>query len=231
MLATDEGEYSLVRITSSGTTYTTANVYIQVIEIPIEPPTTLLVSIVFVVVLVFVVTAIVIIVIICVLTCLKKRKRKYSNISERKQQKQSISNVPSSKPHYDDVQLSHINPRDKEYTELSSNPDYMTIDDTTMIPLDTDTERREYANLSDEPTSIVLQSKQTIKSQNKEYIPLSDIEYTPMSDRHISPESIPVNEFAARYQQYVDSGIMKGSLFWMQYDILIEKSPRNVYCV
>ena len=229
MLATNEGEYSLVRVTSSGTTYTTANVYIKVIEIPIEPPITLLVSVIFVVVLVFVVIAIVIIVIICVFICVKKRKRNYTNISERKQRKQhSTSNVQSSKPHYDDVQLSHINPRDKEYTELSSHPDYMTIDDTTMIPLDTDTERREYANLSDEPTSIVPQSKQTIKSRNKEYIPLSDIEYTPMSAIRISPEAIPVNEFAIKYQQYVDSGIMQGSIFWMEYDILNEECEKNV---
>ena len=133
-----------------------------------------------------------------------------------------------SKAHYDNVQLSRINPRDKEYTELSSNPDYMTIDETTMIPLDTDMERREYANLSDEPTSIVPQSKQTIKSQNKEYIPLSDIEYTPMSAIRISPEAIPVNEFATKYQMYVDSGIMQGSIFWMEYDILNEECEKNV---
>ena len=133
-----------------------------------------------------------------------------------------------SKAHYDDVQLSRINPRDKEYTELSSNPDYMTIDETTMIPLDTDTERSEYANLSDKPTSIVPQSKQTIKSQKKIYIPLSDIEYTPMSAIRISPEAIPVNEFAIKYQQYVDSGIMQGSLFWMEYDILNEECEKSV---
>ena len=104
----------------------------------------------------------------------------------------------------------------------------MTIDETTMIPLDTDMERREYANLSDEPTCIVPQSKQTIKSQNKEYIPLSVIEYTPMSAIRISPEAIPVNEFAAEYQQYVDSGVMNGSLFWMEYDILNGECQRNV---
>ena len=232
LLATHEGEYSLVRVTSSGTTYTTANVYIQVIQIPVEPPISLLVPIIIVVVSALIVVAILITVIICVVVCVKKRKRKYSNITEDKQQQQqqdqSTSKVPSSKVHYDDVKLSRINPRDKEYAELPSNPDYMTIDETTMIPLDTDMERREYANLSDKLTGIVPHNKQTTKSQNKEYNPLSDLEYTPMSALRISPESIPVNEFAAKYQQYIDSGIMEGSLFWTEFDILNEQCQKNV---
>ena len=229
LLATNEGEYSLVRVTSSGTTYTTANVYLQLIEIPIDS-ISLLPFIIFVVVVAIVVITVLVIVSICVIICIKKRKRRYSNTTQGKQHQEqhSTSKLSRSKLHSDDIKLSHINPRDKEYSELPSNPDYMTIDETTMIPLDADTERIEYANLSNKPTTIVPQLKQTIKSQNKEYIPLSDIEYTPMSAVRVSPESIPVHEFAARYQQYVDSGVMKGSLFWMEYDILNEECQKNV---
>ena len=223
-----EGEYSLIRVTSSGTTYTTANVYLQVIEIPIDS-ISLLPFIIFVVVVAIVVITVLVIVSICVIICVKKRKRRYSNTTQGKQQQEhSTSKLSRSKLHSDDIKLSRINPRDKEYSELPSNPDYMTIDETTMMPLDTDTERIEYANLSNKPTAIMPQPKQTIKSQNKEYIPLSDIEYTPMSVVRVSPESILVHEFAARYQQYVDSGVMRGSLFWMEYDILDEECQKNV---
>ena len=99
-----EGEYSLVRVTSSGITYTTANVYVQVIEIAIESTMSLLPFIIFVLVLAIVVIAVVIIVSICVVICVKKRKWKCSDISQGKQQqKHSTSKPPGSKLHSDDV--------------------------------------------------------------------------------------------------------------------------------
>ena len=152
LLATNEGEYSLVRVTSSGTTYTTANVYLQLIEIPIDS-ISLLPFIIFVVVVAIVVITVLVIVSICVIICIKKRKRRYRQIQLKVN---NIKNntllvnfhvrscIPMTSSYL--ISIREI----KNYSELPSNPDYMTIDETTMIPLDADTGKLiEYAvNLS-----------------------------------------------------------------------------------
>ena len=129
--------------------------------------------------------------------------------------------------------LSELHSSSKEYIDLpaNSNPQYMTIDETSMIPLESENEQkhREYANLKNE--SAYINPNEEINERdmkadielnpivpNEGYVPMSSVKE---KNKFVS-KFIPTKEFAAIYKQYVTSGIEKDSIFSLEFEKLNE---------
>ena len=123
--------FSLVRVTTDGVSYTTAHVHIRAHVVTQSPSnSTLVTGVIIALVLVITLVAIIIIIIpLCIFFYRKKRKTtKHPEPSvDDKPKSHSYENIPQPNPS-----------TTKEYITLpyTPNPDYMTIDETTMIPLE-----------------------------------------------------------------------------------------------
>ena len=134
---------------------------------------------------------------------------------------------------------SELHSPSKEYIELpaNSNAQYMTIDETSMIPLESMDEHKllKYENVPNKSayTNHYEQISETSMNSNVESKPTVTYErYVPMSPmkekKKFIPKYIPSKEFPATYQQYVASGIQKNSLFSVEFTNLIEDPMINV---
>ena len=189
----------------------------------------LVVIVAIVLVLIIVVTTIAVLVPLFIYFYMKNRKR-------NKHAKRSVL-TKDGFPGYEN--LSELHSPSKEYIDppANSNPQYMTIDDTSMIPLESENEQkhREYANITNEFT--YANSYEQINEINmKTDIELNPIfpyeRYVPMSsvkeEKKFVSKSILTKEFPATYQQYVASGIDKDSLFSLEFSTLDELARINI---
>ena len=229
--------FSLLRMTSNDISYTTAHVHIYApiattTQFPSTQPqsSSILVAVVIIVlILIISLTAIAVLIPIFIYFYMKKRKT-------NKRPKPSFL-TKDGYPGYEN--LSELHSPSKEHIDLpaNSNPQYMTIDETSMIPLESENEQkhREYANLKNE--SVYTNTYEQINERNME----TDIElnpivpyerYIPMSpvkeEKKFISKSIPTKEFPATYQEYVASGIEKDSLFSLEFTTLNEDTRINV---
>ena len=220
--------FSLMRVTSTGISYTTAHVriYTQVLT---TTSSTLIAVVIIVLVMIIILAAIAILVPLFICFYLKKR-------NTTKHPKPSIFTKDGS-PGYEN--LSELRSPSKEYIELpvNSNPQYMTIDETSMIPLESENEQKllKYENVPNESayTNPYEQISETSMNSNVESKPIVPYEhYVPMSpmkeEKKFVSKYIPTKEFPATYQQYVASGIERDSLFSVEFTNLTEDPRINV---
>ena len=239
----NEGNYSLIRETNTGTQFTTAHVYINIQLNPTnQPAISPLVPIIIValITIAIVVTLIVIIPIICVIV-VKKRKIFSSIDTHRflhKSKKTSQSNEMCGEGTSGYANLAEIQSPTKQYIDLSMNAnvaEYMTIDETSVIPLENEynTKGPYYSNLANIPSDENNYEK---VEGNREYIEMNQIEpyekYTPMSavreENKFVAKYVPIKDFPATYKQLVKSGMGNESLFSVEFQALKEESKKNV---
>ncbi|KAI6658956.1 hypothetical protein LOD99_10858 [Oopsacas minuta] len=142
----DTGEYSLLHVTNSDQECTTTRIYIQVLLAPIEPvPDNHIIQII-------IIGAIIILITIFGIVYITKRKKIYFKLTRPTNATKSDVTDAEHKP--GNVNLSEITQATKEYIDISfnTNPEYMTINETSMIPLDSEPETTDYANLSNKQT-------------------------------------------------------------------------------
>ena len=222
--------FSLLRVTSNGVSYTTAYVHIQAQVVIQLPSNSVLVAvIIFVLALVIILATIAVLAPLCVYFC-KKRE------NTTKRPKPSIFSK-SKFPGYEN--FSDLRSPSKDYIDLpaNSNPHYMTIDETSMIPLESENEQKptEYANLADKPThrntyeeinegniNSNIELDETVYYER--YVPMSSVK----EEKKFVSRSIPTDEFSATYQQYVDSVIDNNSLFTVEFKNLNGDTKVNV---
>ena len=224
-------DISLMRMTDIGVTYTTAHISIVAMINETQPQSSIILVAVVVVLLILVIilALIAILIPICIYFYMKKRKT-------NKRPKPSVLSKDGH-PGYEN--LSELHSPSKEYIDLptNSNPQYMTIDETSMIPLESANEQkhREYVNLKNESTynNPYEQINERNMKTDIELKPIVPYErYVPMSsvkegEKFVS-KSIPTKEFPATYQQYVASGIENDSLFSLEFTTLNEDARINV---
>ena len=223
--------FSLVRMTSTGVSYTTAHVHIHAQVVTQSPSINILViAVVIVLVLIITLVAVVNIIPLCIFYYLKKRntiKRNEASTSE-KVGIHNYSNIPQS------------NPSTKEYITLQGipNPEYMTIDETTMIPLESLSEQKtsEHQNIAFESTltqpneemnetNLDLSNERNSIDQHEGYVQMDSVKF---EKKKFVSKFIPTDEFLAIYQQYVTSSIDKESPFCVEFTYLNEDAQINV---
>ena len=218
---------SLMRMTDADVNYTTA--HISIISMRTQPRIVLVAVVILVLIMVIILAAIAILIPLSIYFYMKKRKT-------NKRPKPSVLSKDGF-PGYEN--LSELHSPSKEYIDLpaNSNRQYMTIDETSMIPFESENEQkhRVYANFKNEPT--YANSYEEINERNiKTDIELNSIvlyeNYVPISpvkkEKKFVQKSILTKEFPATYQQYVASGIDKDSLFSLEFTNLNEDVKINI---
>ena len=251
-----EGSYSLLRTTNSGRNYTTAQLFVNVITVPTQQSASL--PFIPIIIVVLVIICIIILIIVLIPICIKifgnKRElfhsKQFKNENtesplrrgqqNNKGSKISQSNIIGSGGFSGYENLAKLQSPTKEYIELSVNTnvaEYMTIDETSMLPLDIETKVHKvegpyYSNLANNPSDG---NYEQIK-ENSEYMELNQSEpyerYTPMSavkeKTKFVAKYIPSKDFPATYQLYVISGMGIESLFSVEFQALNEESKKNI---
>ena len=225
--------FSLLRVTSNAVSYTTAYVHIQAQVVIQLPSNSVLVAvIIFVLVLMIILATIAFLAPLCVYFC-KKREKCNEKIQRPKPSIFSKNKFPG----YEN--FSDLHSPSKDYIDLpaNSNPQYMTIDETSMIPLESENKQKptEYANLANKPThrntyeeinegnmNSNIELDQTVYYER--YVPMSSV----IEEKKFVSRSIPTDEFSATYQQYVDSVIDNNSLFTVDFKNLNGDTKVNV---
>ena len=202
---------SLMRMTDADVNYTTAHIsIISISNTQLQSSIVLVAVVILVLIMVIILAAIAILIPLSIYLYMKKRKT-------NKRPKPSVLSKDGF-PGYEN--LSELHSPSKEYLDLpaNSNRQYMTIDETSMIPLESENEQkhRVYANFKNEPT--YANSYEEINERNiKTDIELNSIvlyeNYVPISpvkkEKKFVQKSILTKEFPATYQQYVALGLIK----------------------
>ena len=224
-------DISLMRMTDIGIVYSTAHISIISVSNETQPQSSIILVVVVVIVLILIISlaAIAVLIPLFIYFYMKKRKR-------NKQPKPSVL-TKDGYPGYENP--SELHSPSKECIDLptNSNPQYMTIDETSMIPLESENEQKhkEYANLKNE--SAYTRPYEVINERNmKTDIELNPIvpyeRYVPMSSvkegKKFVSKFIPLKEFPAIYQEYVTSGIDKDSIFSLEFTTLNEDARINI---
>ena len=219
--------FSLSRMTSNGVSYTTAHVHVHA-QVAIEAlsSSTILVVVVIIVflALVIIIATLAVLISLFIYFCVKRR-------NTTKRPKPSVL-TKKGFPGYENFSEQNSSPKDIDLP-ANYNPQYITIDETSMIPPESENEQkhRGYVNFADESTYTNRISEGNMKT-NIELKPIVPYErYVPMSstkegNKFVS-KSIPTDKFPATYQQYVASGMGKDSLFSVEFTNLIEDSRIN----
>ena len=174
---------------------------------------------------------IIIIIPLCIFFYRKKRKtvKRPEPSVDDKPEFHSYENIPQPKPS-----------TTKEYVTLpySPNPEYMTIDETTMIPLEplNEPKQRAFQNIAFESTLTQryddINETNTMEPNNElnhttpqgDYVTMSSVK----EEKKFVPKFIPTKEFPDTYQQYLASGIENDSLFSIEFTNLTEHTRINV---
>ena len=248
----NEGTYSLIRETNSGRNYSTARVSIQVQLIPMEQSliNPLLPIIIVVLIITAIVIAFIVVITILCLFIVKKRKKnsnaiQFSSNTKSHKSKERIelfhSNLTSRETNTGYANLSSLqSPQTKEYINLPANisgAEYMTIDETSLIPLEPEIitrshKRSYYSNLANLPPN---ENNDKIE-ENKDYVETNPSQphdyYTLMSvvkeEKKFVSNYIPAKDFSNIYQQYVASGVGNNSLLSVEFQALNVESKKNV---
>ena len=227
--------FSLVRMTSTGVSYTTAHVHIHAQAVAQSPSSNILViAVVIVLVLLITLAATIIIIPLCIFYYLKKR----NTIKRIERNENTIKRIEKVGIH-NFVNIPQPNPSTREYLNIpvNTNPEYMTIDETTMIPLKSLSEQKQsgYQNVAFESTFAQPneENNETNEEFNNErssidphggYVQMDSVR----AEKKFVPKCIPTDEFLAIYQQYVTSGIDKESPFCVEFTYLNEDAQINV---
>ena len=222
--------FSLLRMTSTGVSYNTAHIHIRAHSVTQSSSNSaLLAAVIIVLIMVIILVTIAILIPLFIYFYVKKR-------NTNKHSKPSVF-TKRGDPGYENISKLHSST--KEYIALptNSNPQYMTIDETSMIPLESENDQtqQEYANLKDDSTytSPYDQISERNMKTDIELNPIVPYErYVPMSsvkeEKKFVSKFIPTEEFPATYQQYVASGTEKDSLFSVEFTHLNEDVRINV---
>ena len=128
--------------------------------------------------------------------------------------------IPAKEGHLSYKKISKI--PSKEYIELQTdpNPQYMTIDESSIKPLDSEYQQKQcvYQNLANAPSNIapyeeIPETDNTTSKPYEGYVPMSSVK----EEKKFVPRFISIKQFPATYQQYVASGIDKYSLFSVEF--------------
>ena len=209
------GNISLEHVTSSGTLYTTAQISIHVIQHEAESNNSTVFVSIIVLLVIFIGTATTIIISVYIFLYVKRQKSTGDF-------RPKISKAGGEAfPGY--VNLGAANPPEKDH---DTNPDYMTIDETSLVTTDTQEKNK--------PKSMLSHSEPYINippTQKREYVNMeqenTNEKYSVMTPKEenctkLSPKFISTENFSVVYQQYVDSGIGKDSIFSIEFQKLNE---------
>ena len=216
------GNISLKRFTNSNTNYTTAQISIYVIQHEAESNNSTVFIMIIVLLIIFIVTATTIIISVYIFLYVKRHKSTGGLLPK-------ISKAGGDAfPGY--VNLGEVNPPEKGY---DTNLDYMTIDETSLVTTDTQEKNK--------PKNTPTQSQSYVEitpTQKREHVEMKKEntyeEYAVMNPQEenctkLSPNFISIENFPVVYQQYVDSGIGKDSLFSIEFQKL--KDHSNQVCI
>ena len=240
----NEGNYSLVRKTKTGENYTTAHVSIYVAFKPTKQTSSSLIPIAIVALLItIIIIALVVIFPLLYLVFVKKTKI-FSSINTnglfmklRSQDKKLSLSIPMGREGCSGyVNLADLQSPTKEY--IDNVADYTTIDETSLVPLETDTNIHAnkgqcYSNLTNSTSDENYYEK--IK-EGREYCEMNPSQpyerYIPMSTvkegKIFVAKYIPAKDFPATYQHYLTSGMGNESLFSVEFKALSEESKKNI---
>ena len=225
------GDYSLIRETNLGQEYPSAQLYISLQQSNVDfPPFNPLIPIVAVIVIVIV---LIIVIIIGIFIVKKVSLIKTEIVPVTKRQRKNNSEMEILRE-LRSTTVEYVNSNAKQ-----SASEYATIDETSLIPLQTETQIKTqiptyYSNIP--PVSPIVDKNQSDK-ESKGYAELQPSQqhaeyYTPMSLGKVGnifeSKYIPTNEFPTTYQQYVASGMGDGSLFSVEFKALNEESMKYV---
>ena len=219
--------FSILRMTSSGVSYTTAHVNIHAHMTQSSSNSALVAGVIIAFLLVITLVFTTILILLCIFSYLRRRRstKLPKQPVDDKQEIHSYGNIPQPDPSTKYLTLQGI-----------PNQDYVTIDETTMIPLESLNEQnlRGYQNTAFEST--FTQSDQKIKgtamepnnemnrlAPQGEYVTMSSVK----EEKFVS-KSIPAKEFPATYQQYIASGIDKDSVFSVEFTNLTEDTRISI---
>ena len=207
------GNISLKRFTSTGKLYTTAQISIYAIQHETESNnTTVFISIIVLLIIVIVITTFITIP-VCILLCMKRQKS--TGDCRPKNSKEGGEAFPG-----------YVN------LTAANRSDYMTISEISLVATDTQEKTK--------PKSMLAPSQSYINitpTQKREYVNMEQEnteDYTVMTPQEenctkLSPKFISTENFPVVYQQYVDSGIGRDSLFSIEFQKLNEHS--NHVCI
>ena len=213
--------FSILRMTSSGVSYTTAHVNIHAYMTQSPSNSALVAGVIIAFLLVITLAFTTILILLCIFSYLRRRRstKLPKQPVDDKQEVHNYGNIPQ-------PDLS------TEYLTLQGipNQDYVTIDETTMIPLESLNEQNLSGHRNTAFELTFTQSdqkiKETVMEPNNEMNRLAPQgEYVTMSsvkgEKFVS-KSIPAKEFPATYQQYIASGIDKDAVFSIEFTNLTE---------
>ena len=202
---------------------------------------------VYVIVVIVVIVLLVIIFILLVLCCsvslkLRMKRQSFQTIQTDKSTDQSGHTMRYNPLAIDNPVFNPeiIHTADTSNIKESSSHNYMTIDEASIVPLETERdviiEERDpyYSNLVRKPIKTG-QQEQIKRTKTKEYVLLGENipyeEYTPMHSMQNEPKfltkAIPGKEFPATYKQYIESGMGQESCFKKEFELLHEGLVQN----
>ena len=228
------GDYSLIRETNLGQEYPSAQLYISLQQSNVDfPPFNPLIPIVAVITLIVIVIVLIIVIIIGIFIVKKVSLIKTEIVPGTKRQRKNNSEMEVLRE-LRSTTVEYVNPNAKSFAS-----EYATIDETSLIPLQTETQIKTqiptyYSNI---PPFAPIVDKNESDKESKGYAELQPSQqhaeyYTPMSLGKVGnifeSKYIPTNEFPTTYQQYVASGMGDGSLFSVEFKALNEESMKYV---
>ncbi|KAI6647147.1 Receptor-type tyrosine-protein phosphatase C-like [Oopsacas minuta] len=229
--------FSLVRSTSSGVEYTTVHISIQTLTEAAANSALLPIIIIVLLSITCIIVATSILVPIFIFLHVKRRRPTKAKVSKRP--KPSKSYITGNESNLGYANLSEINPQPKECIDLSSvntNPEYMTVDETSLTTLDapTNPNERSYANLSNIQRENIPNQNATKKEKSGYLEMKEELSYenypsiSSVKEERFIAKFIPITEFPTMYGQYVESGIGNDSLFSVEFEKLNEESKKAV---
>ena len=259
----NEGTYSLMRKTTNGQTYLTAQVYISIISSWATTSSSSITIIVMAIIMIIILVSLIVVIILIIICVWKRRtlssfqnqKLKTGNDTPTKQRSSSkdcinqpnytqehndhayyelkdvTESIPTKEGFLGYANLSEI--PSKEYIDLQTdpNPQYMTIDGSSIQPLDSEYQQKQrvYQNLANAPSNTapyeeIPDTDNTASKPYERYVPMSSVK----EEKKFVPRFIPIKQFPATYQQYVASGIDKDSLFSVEFTSLNEETKINI---
>ena len=223
---------SLIRVTPSGVTYTTAHLFIVTIpketEVQIIEPFNALsrtFMILFVILLITLIATILVSIGTCIFLCARKMK----GVNDISSKDINIKlNTLDKRRCVEGVDQQRILSGSRDYVYIATNSEYTTIDEInspthkTLAKSDS-----EYVLQSLYETESRIDSFYEFTDPDEHYEPYARMISVDVADRYI-PKVIAVEDYPNVYRQYVDNGFGKSSALSIEFQKLNEYSRKNI---
>ena len=213
--------------------------YVHLQQIPsVQSSTSFLIPIIIVIVIIVIICVIATLIVALVYIVKKKMKSSERTMFDKRKKHSSVTSREGNTGY---ANLADLQSPTKEYIELPYNPsgtEYMTIDETNLIPFEIETGNQAttgpyYSNLANLPSNegnyeMIRENQDCVQRKTSQ----SYEHYTPMStvkeEKKFVSKYIPAREFPATFQQYIATGVGDGSLLSVEFRALNEESKGQI---